>query len=311
MINRYFIKLQRKLRRWEPEIPNGKFVSPYVYGLLLICVSIGVIGTLKTLLKKDEGPKNPPGQMLAAPTRGNYGSILERNIFNIDGTIPDEDSATGSKKMCSDQLAKSNLAYKVTGIIFGGTAQTSIVLLEQKNDQKNTLYKLGDKLPSGGQITDITRDKVFITSTGCPEYLAIEYPSIPASRSIHKGSKQVQTVSYSEPGFERTGNSVQVTRPWVENILRNQLSSTLQDARALPNLVNGKIKGFSLNSIAPESVYSKLGLQEGDVVSSINGIELNDAARAIQTLNSLRNEKHIELQVIRNGQPMTFNVNVQ
>jgi type II secretory pathway component PulC len=55
--------------------------------------------------------------------------------------------------------------------------------------------------------------------------------------------------------------------------------------------------------------YEKL--KDGDIVSSINGIELNDAARAIQTLNSLRNENNIEIQLLRGGQTITLKVNVQ
>lgn len=293
------------------QIPDAEFVASYVYGILAACVAIGLFGTGKTLITFHSILKKP----LASPvtmtnpkaTPLDFDVILSRNIFNIDGTIPD--SASQHQMACPATSTKSSLSYRVIGIIFGGTAKGSVVLLEG-NDKKSYVYKLNDTLPSGGKITDITADKVFVSNNSCPEYLAMEYPS-PKNVRSPRGNKGSSNVAYSENGFERTGTSTQVTKSWVENILKNKLSSTLQDARAIPNLVNGQIKGFAITQIVPDSVYAKLGLQDGDVVSSINGIELNDAGRAIQTLNSLRNETHIELQVLRNGQPTQFSVNIQ
>lgn len=311
---RYFTKLAVKLRRYDVQIPDAESVTFYVYGILALCIIIGVFGTLKTLYSfhtnTEKQSYHPFEGHMTEGSALAINIILKRNIFNIDGTIPDASSKHDSKMACPAITPKSTLAYTVTGIIFGGTAQSSIVLLEQSSDHKSAVYKFGDTLPNGSKVTNITSDKIFISNSNCPEYLAIEYPSFKNSRSAQSALKGNRT-SYSEVGFERTGNTTEVTKPWVENILKNKLSSTLQDARAIPNLVNGQIKGFVITQITPDSVYSKLGLQDEDIVSSINGIELNDAARAIQTLNSLRNETHLEMRVTRNGQPITFNVNIQ
>jgi type II secretion system protein C len=311
---RYFTKLAVKLRRYDVQIPDAESVAFYIYGFLALCTAIGVFGTIKTLYSfhttTEKQSYSPFEQHMTETSSLAIEIILRRNIFNIDGTIPDASSKNDSKMACPAIVPRSALAYTVTGIIFGGTAQSSIVLLEQNSDHKPAVYKFGDTLPSGGKVTNITSDRVFISNNSCPEYLAIEYPSFKNLRSAQTALKANRT-SYSEIGFERTGNTTEVTKPWVENILKNKLSSTLQDARAIPNLVNGQIKGFVVTQITPDSVYSKLGLQDEDIVSSINGIELNDAARAIQTLNSLRNETHIEMRVTRNGQPITFNVNIQ
>lgn len=308
---RHFTQFAAKLRRYDVQIPDAEFVASYVYGILAVCLAIGLFGTIKTLITFHSILKKPvaatTGQITKPKsTQLSFDAILSRNIFNIDGTIPD--SVSQHQMACPAASTKSSLSYHVIGIIFGGTAQGSVVLLEG-NDKKSSVYKLNDTLPGGGKVTNITADKVFISNNNCPEYLAMEYPSPKNTRAAH--SKGSGNVAYSENGFERTGTSTQVTKPWVENILKNKLSSTLQDARAIPNLVNGQIKGFAITQIVPDSVYAKLGLQDGDVVSSINGIELNDAGRAIQTLNSLRNETHIELQVLRNGQPTQFSVNIQ
>jgi general secretion pathway protein C len=42
-------------------------------------------------------------------------------------------------------------------------------------------------------------------------------------------------------------------------------------ARVVPAVKNGKPDGFKLYAIRPSSVYSKLGLTNGDTIQSING----------------------------------------
>jgi general secretion pathway protein C len=117
---------------------------------------------------------------------------------------------------------------------------------------------------------------------------------------------------FTESGFARgrEGNIV-ADRRWVDKALTTDFAKTLQDAKASPNLVNGEVKGFVLTRIRPDSVYEKMGFQDGDVVEQINGIDLNDAARAIQTLNSLKNENAIELMVKRNGVAMPLKIQVK
>lgn len=313
---RYFTKLVMQLRHNDVHIPKAASIAPYVYGILLFSVLIGCFGTIKTLFTYKSMLQRPSAQQPSDWNRSlasiDISKILQRNLFNLDGSLPDTTDQAKNGIVCPLNPTKSSLGYRIAGIIFGGSAQNSVVLLEQKGGNKSVVYKYNDSVAGNGKITNITKDKIFISNNGsCPEYLALEYPNPNASSRRLAVSSGKANANYSETGFERTGTNTQVTKPWVENILKNKLSSTLQDARALPNLVNGKIKGFIVTQIVPDSVYEKLGLQDDDVVSSINGIELNDAARAIQTLNSLRNETHIELKVTRNGQPITFNVNIQ
>lgn len=308
-------KLKINIRGDNIALPEAKNITPIIYYILFFITVISVASTIFVFSenKKFSITKNSLiKQKTYTPKTSNldinqFNSILNRNIFNIDGTVPDA-SETGTN-ICSQESKKSSLAYIVTGIIFGGTAQTSTVLLEKNNDQNSEIYKFGDTLLPGVTISNITENRVYITGKSCPEYLEINYPILQNSR---RAVQQRNTnITYSESGFERNGNTTNVTKQWINDVINNKLSTTLEDARAVPYLVGGQIKGFSVTEITQNSVYSKLGLQNGDVVSTINGVALNDAARAIQTLNSLRNESSIELDIIRDGQPVVLKVNVQ
>lgn len=232
-------------------------------------------------------------------------AILNRDLFNKDG---DTEDAAGS--LCPAHPVKSSLNVIVSGILFTkGEEEASLALMSSAQGYKNDgkLYRVGDVV-SGRQIVSIEKDRILLSNHQCEEYLEINYPN-PYAVQDKSGSPGGN--NYSEPGFERRGNNTIVTREWVDDAISNNLPKILGDARAVPDVVGNQIKGFTLVQIIPGSVYEKLGLKNRDVIQSINGIPLNDAARAIQTLNSLRNESSLNLRVMRGGREVTMKVNVQ
>lgn len=302
-------KIKHKVFSNEMHFPAAEKVLPFVLGITGAAFVFGLVITLVSVFgNKTELEKAPPSkESTLTPIKtlpDNLEAIASRNIFNINGTIPDIDS----NGVCPEKPIKSELPYKINGILFGGNSISSLAVIDSGGHIQS--YRYGEKLPQGGKLTGIEKGRILVTNKNCPEYIELIYPTPPLSRDA-KSNQNVAGVNYRENGFERSGNNVAVSKQWINNILNNNFAKTLEEAKASPNIVGAQIKGFVLTHISPNSVYSKLGLKNGDIVSSIGGIELNDAARAIQTLNAMRNENNVELQVIRNGKPFTLRVNVQ
>ena len=302
-------KLKHKLFSSDASIPPAEKVTPILYTISGITCSFGIITTIIHLYWKPSPPiiKKPQNSIenITKVKKMDLSFILNRNLFNIKGLIPDTEE--NGKNICTLEPFKSNLPYKISGIIFGGTSETSLVVFESGT---NTVFKQGDRLPQGGVLFSIEKNRILVTNKNCPEYIELTSPLPPDPRSSRTPEK-ASGANYKEDGFERTGTSTTASRQWLNNVLKNDFARTLTEAKASPNIVGGQVKGFVITNITQNSVYAKLGLRDGDIVTTINGIELNDAARAIQTLNSMRNENSIDLQIIRGGQPTTFKVNVQ
>lgn len=245
------------------------------------------------------------------PKSDDFKNILKRNVFNseqADEVVKDPAAGTSQCKP-----VKSDLPLKFTGVIFGGTKETSLVLLESQSTKDTDTFLYNDEIPGEARIVDIQKDTVFFLrgDSNCPEFLELQQPEVAKRRvpnaararpSNNSNAGGAGIYEYSEPGFTRSKEGIiSADRRFVDNALTKDFAKTLQDAKANPNLVNGEVKGFMLTRIRPNSVYEKMGFQDGDVIESINGIDLNDAARAIQTLNNLRQESLIELMVKRNG----------
>ena len=98
--------------------------------------------------------------------------------------------------------------------------------------------------------------------------------------------------------------------------MSDNFSGTLEQARAIPFYSGGRMRGFRFVQIDSNSVYEKIGLKDNDIIISIDGESLNDAARAIQILGSLRNRFEgkaaltIKLKILRQGKTHTYEMQV-
>jgi general secretion pathway protein C len=85
----------------------------------------------------------------------------------------------------------------------------------------------------------------------------------------------------------------------------------VKGARVVPAMKNGKPEGFKMYAIRPTSAFAKLGLSNGDTLTSINGFELNSADRALEVYTKLREATSLELEVTRRGKPVTLKYNIR
>ncbi len=71
--------------------------------------------------------------------------------------------------------------------------------------------------------------------------------------------------------------------------------------RAQPVLVNGVQKGYRIYPGRDREQFTRIGLQSGDLVTSVNGSVLDDIRRGTEILNSLTSSTTAQITVERNG----------
>jgi serine/threonine protein kinase len=92
----------------------------------------------------------------------------------------------------------------------------------------------------------------------------------------------------------------EVPRSELEKILAN-LNEVAMHARILPAFKDGKAEGFKLFSIRPDSLYHKIGIQNGDVIKRINGEDINSPNKALEIFSKLRDSNRIDIEIDRHG----------
>ncbi|MBP9706082.1 MAG: hypothetical protein KBD78_00455 [Oligoflexales bacterium] len=251
--------------------------------------------------------------------------IIDRNIFNSDGKVPDEDDE--QKKQGGKgrgQLVPTSLPLKLHGTIYGSSSLASIAMIENTSKSIINSFLIGDRIIENAILKEIQRERIILERDGVYEYLDFPKPEVLDRRgkkvSTSKPNSALSSLSplaqsppppeYKEEGFERKGGKVSMTGSFKNRILGVDFAKVLADAKADPYIVDGEIKGYVLSKIREDSIYRKLGLQDGDIIDEVNGTPLGDPAQAIKLLNSLRNEGKFEVNVIRNGTSASYSIDV-
>ena len=78
----------------------------------------------------------------------------------------------------------------------------------------------------------------------------------------------------------------------------------------MPSFKNGVANGVKLFQIQPGSLYSAIGIENGDVITRINGYEVNSPDKALEVYQKLRESAHVTIELERGGQPVKKEYNI-
>lgn len=251
--------------------------------------------------------------------------ILARNLFNKEGELGDELPVENEKKEITDEIIKSTLPLKLLGTIYGGDPFSGIALVEDTNKKVTNSFMVGEYLSEGVKVEQILKEKVIFSRSGQLEYIELEKQELVRRKRGNKDESDTQAgddaplakmassgrlKKFKEEGFEHQSGKINMTDEYKRNLLSNDFTKVLQDAKAEPNMVDGMLKGFKLMRIRSPSIYEKAGLVNGDIITEINGIELSSIPQAISTLKSLKSSSQMEITVLQDGVRNIIEINV-
>jgi len=207
---------------------------------------------------------------------------------------------TGSSAVRQALNAASKI--KLLGVVVGSYEGVSAII-EELASKRQFFYRLHQQIPEIGEISEIRHDGILISQGNQQALLELS-----TGQNDKPSAPQVVSAGPAGPGGAGTIRKV-LDRREVE-LAMNNLPKLLSQARAVPVLANGAMTGFRLDYIAPTSFYEKIGLQYGDILKQVNGVEIKDPGTMLSLFQQLRNETSVKLDVLRNNQPttMTFEI---
>jgi hypothetical protein len=207
-------------------------------------------------------------------------------------------------------------------------------MLKLLDDNKNGVFKEGDDLKEGSGIKVETIEEKLIRvryPSGQLEELSLEeekkkagasagYDYVPDHAKLPPGEKERALSEYRKAmGIDNRVRKVSETEYVLESAVIQEslqnLNTLLQQARVVPNLVGDGDKqtadGFKIFRIQDGSIFSKLGLSNGDVIKSINGVKMDNVERGLELIQQLRFQKNFTLERCSETKCMTISYHVQ
>jgi len=237
-----------------------------------------------------------------------YAQVFSRNIFNSQGIIPED----GTGSMASGPARKTSLPLNLVGTMVLKDELKSIASIEDKSQNLVFPVRIDDTIGDKIQITKIQHLRVeFINkSTGMLEFVEIIDDQPGLSTRAMSPTTSGRSGSAAD-GIQQLGEGqVQVDRAVIDKAMGN-LGEVLQQAHAMPNFENGMPDGYKILQIVPGSIYDKIGIKNGDIITGLNGEPINDPGKAFQLFNELRSTNHVDIKVKRNGRTMNMNFDIR
>ena len=261
-----------------------------------------------------------PPQALSRDTKNQvrslsyYNVITDRNLFNSNP--PDTSAPVEAAPANEVAIGKLKDKAKVRGTIVGeGSAMAMIEVLEKK---EVGVYLPGDLIIDGAEISVIQEDGVVYIQNNEQGFLPLDeseaanrpQASAPTGRP-GRGPDAEADSGDGEAGVEQVSDTEFIID---EAELQNQLANINQlilQARVVPNFSAGKIDGFKIFAIKPNSIFRKLGLRNGDVLVSVNGVLLDNPQKGLQVFQDLQGQRQFNIDLRRRAENMSYNYEVR
>jgi general secretion pathway protein C len=269
---------------------------------------------------KGEGPalNEPPAKGEQPP---DWHAILARNMFDpTTGSlwppkVTDAPAETTETSAAPPALADGQMpppcegsTRLVAAIYQPRTPEWSFASLSTGSGSP-LLYRLGNQV-DGKEIDSVYPEAVFLKqSNGALCSLTLFKPPN-APKPPPPAAKVAEAPAAAAGGdtegiSQKSDTKYQVQRSLVDKLLTNQ-AELMRSARVVPHEENGRTVGVKLYGIRRSSLLGKLGIQNGDMLRTINGFDMSSPDTALEAYAKLRTASNLSVALVRRGAAVTM-----
>ncbi|MFT3914357.1 MAG: type II secretion system protein GspC [Anaeromyxobacteraceae bacterium] len=261
----------------------------------------------------------------AQPARVSVPVSLETDrLYKLIGQKPPAvaaavDAPPPSPRNCDDPLAepaRSSLRLQLVAAVVSDSPRSSMASMTDAGETR--AVRVGEEF-GGAKLLELVRVRdadennvkgwkvvAVLCNAGTKEYVELGGGGAELASA---GNVGVSPVPPPRPGGGEQLAGVRTVGPNKYEIERKVIDTTLSDlnkiatqARIVPSFKNGQSNGFKLFSIQPGSLYSAIGVENGDVIQRINGYEINSPEKGLELYSKLKESQQVSIELERAGQ---------
>jgi general secretion pathway protein C len=265
-------------------------------GLAALAVALAAYGVSLGLAAATSGTL-PPEALASVPRPEgrslgpleSYSVIAARDVFNPAAAADNRSAAEG---------------LRLWGV--GVHGKQSRAVIEDQETHRQELYRVGEEV-HGARIVSIGWDRVTLTRNGVESTLELAAPGERRGDGTPApGGGTATDAQAPATRIRRTGtDAFIVDRRELEGVVDN-MSGLMTQLRAVAEITEGRPSGFRLFQIKEDSIFHRLGLQDGDVVQRVNGTVVSDPTSLLAFLGRLRSEPRVAVDIVRDGGTRTL-----
>lgn len=232
-----------------------------------------------------------------------YNTIKTRDIFNSSQNVKaPEDNVN------VDSLKETELKLKLWGTVTGEKEKAYAVIGETTRSKEQELYRIGDTIQNtSATVKMILREKVVLSINDEDQVLVMEEAKSGRKDAADARGPALSNLSDMEPGSTQ---NISLQRADIEESLQN-INQLMGQIKVRPHFTNGQPDGLALSSIRRNSIFSQMGLKNGDVITGVDGNPIESVDDALKFYENISSASALSLQVKRRGKMQTIDYNIQ
>ncbi len=186
---------------------------------------------------------------------------------------------------------------ELSGTIAADDPKDARAIISDPGGDEN-VYAIKEAVPDGSTLHAVYADQVVLSRNG--ELTRLELPRDFKSQPSSRRQSRRTTASRSRTRATNLRDAIAQNPTQLTDIIR-----------PTPYHDQGKLRGYRVYPGRERQKFSRLGLRPGDIVTSINGMALDDPARGIEIFQSLGTATQASITVERNGQQQTLIISAE
>lgn len=274
-----------QLLNWSPKLVSALLVVAIAYMLTQL------IWRFTGAVPAPAGTTEPEVEIQTASRTESQAARYAREIasFHLFGEAAVDETAPVD-------APETKLNLQLIGILAIGEKDGLAIIASSGRDE--AVYKVGDQIPGNATLKAVYADRVLLESSR-----GLETLKLPKDEALITFEEE-ESGAAGEPadtGPDRI--NPQSLRDYRREFIRNP-ASLAEIAQIQPSQQDGQFVGYEVKPMRDQPLFDALGLKAGDVVTQVNGIDLNEPENGIRALRDLMKADKIEVTVLRNGQPV-------
>ncbi len=203
----------------------------------------------------------------------------------------------------------TKLNLKLKGLFFSDNKISARAIIADAKQREDS-YAVGDDVPGGAIVHDILKTKVVLMRNGKLEVLELpkEIPlSAANSGSSASASRYRNNLrASSSPIIDSSkGDQGELLKQYRDALVSNP-QSVMGLISARPYSKDGRLVGYRIKPGKDRHLLRRFGLRSGDVVTSVNGVPMNNPIKALEVLRDLSTATSLSVEIERNGTPQSL-----
>jgi general secretion pathway protein C len=282
---------QLTLQNWLRPERSGQLA--WIVNLLLVIWLAWMLASLSWLILPEPAPENEPAGISAVPApvqperpRVDVQEMASWHVFGV----ADQDQQPVKQVVADAPETRLNLTLR--GVFASDHDREGWVIIADPAGKEET-YAVNDPVPGGARLAEIYPDRVILERAGSYETLRLPREDLASTTAS-------PNLARTSPGGDDGASQADAFSRYRDEVRQNP-GSFMKYARATPARENGEFVGFEIHPGPEAGALQEIGLQPGDIITSINNVLIDSPAKGLQAMRALGEGETVSITLLRGG----------